>query len=82
MQQHYNKNIHYMGYVIGLKVLLKVKHYNTGENKKLAPRVTWTIVEKLPNGVTFRIENWFIKPNSHLMRHHAARRVTVRQKHM
>ena len=59
MQQHYNKNIRYIDYAIGQKVWLKVKHYKTGENRKLAPRRDgpWTIVEKLPNGVNFCIEN-------------------------
>ena len=59
MQQHYNKKIRYIDYIVGQKVWLKVKHYKTGENRKLAPRRVgpWTIVEKLPNGVNFRIEN-------------------------
>ena len=59
MQQHYNKKIRYIDYMVGQKVWLKAKHYKTGENRKLAPRRDgpWTIVEKLPNGVNFRIEN-------------------------
>ena len=59
MQQHYNKNVRYIDYIAGQKVWLKVKHYKTGENRKLAPRRDgpWTIVEKLPNGVNFRIED-------------------------
>ena len=38
---------------------LKVKHYKTGENRKLAPRRDgqWTIISKLPNSVNFQIEN-------------------------
>ena len=59
MQQHYNKNIRYIDYAIGQKVWLKVKHYKTGENRRLEPRRHGprTIVEKLPNGVNFCIEN-------------------------
>ena len=59
MQQHYNKNIRYIDYLVGQKVWLKVKHYKTGEHRKLAPRRDgpWTVIEQLPNGVNFRIEN-------------------------
>ena len=59
MQKHYNKNNRYIDYVVGQKVWLKVKHYKIGENRKLAPRRDgpWTIVEKLSNGVNFRIKN-------------------------
>ena len=58
-QQHYYKNIRYVDYIVGQKVWLKVKHYKTGEHRKLAPRRDgpWTVIEKLPNGVNFRIEN-------------------------
>ena len=36
---------------------LKVKHYKTGENRKLSPcrNGPWLVIEKLPNGVNFRI---------------------------
>ena len=58
MQQHYNK-IRYIDYIVGQKVCLKVKHYKTGKNRKLAPQRDgpWTIIETLPYGVNFRIEN-------------------------
>ena len=38
---------------------VKLKHYKTGESRKLSPRRTgpWTIVEKLPNGVNFKVSN-------------------------
>ena len=59
MQKQYNKNIRFHDYHIGEKVWLKTKYYKTGENKKLSPRRNGprTIVEKLPNGLNFRIEN-------------------------
>eukprot|EP00795_Rhopilema_esculentum_P011292 gene11292-biopygen11554 len=46
-------------YIRGAKVWLKVKYYKTGENRKLAPRRRgpWTVLQKLPNGVNFKIEN-------------------------
>ena len=59
MQKQYNKNIRFNDYESGQQVWLKVKHYKTGENRKLAPRRSgpWTVVRKLPNGVNFEIEN-------------------------
>ena len=38
---------------------MKVKFYKTGENRKLAPRYSgpWTVLQKLPNGVNFEINN-------------------------
>ena len=59
MQKHYNRNVRFHTYKTGQNVWLKVKHYKTGENRKLAPRRDgpWTIVQKLPNGVNFEIEN-------------------------
>ena len=59
MQQQYNRNLRFIDYAVGQKVWLKVKHYKTGENRKLAPRRDgpWTVLEKLPNGVSFKIEN-------------------------
>ena len=59
MQEQYNKNLRFIDYTVGQKVWVKVKHYKTGENRKLAPRRDgpWTIVDKLPNGVNFRVEN-------------------------
>ena len=59
MQQQYNTNIRFNNYVNGQKVWLKVKHYKTGENRKLAPRRNgpWVVVRKLPNGVNFEIAN-------------------------
>ena len=57
--QQYNQNLRVNNYKNGDKVWLKVKYYKTGENRKLAPRRggPWTVVEKLPNGVNFRIRN-------------------------
>ncbi len=59
MQEQYNRGIRFHDYAVGQNVWLKVKHYKTGENRKLAPRRDgpWTIVQKLPNGVNFKIEN-------------------------
>ena len=59
MQQQYNTNLRFVDYEPNQKVWLKVKHYKTGENRKLAPRRTgpWNVIRKLPNGVNFRIEN-------------------------
>ena len=59
MMRQYNQNLRVIDYKTGDKVWLKVKYYKTGENRKLAPRRggPWTIVEKLPNGVNFRIRN-------------------------
>ena len=59
MQQHYNKHLRFHDYSAGAFAWLKVKHYKTGENRKLAPRRDgpWKIVQKLPNGVNFEIEN-------------------------
>ena len=59
MQRHYNKNIHFNNYCEGQKVWLKTKHYKSGENRKLAPHRNepWIVLQKLPNGVNFRVEN-------------------------
>ena len=59
MQKHYNKNLCFTDYTPGQQVWLKVKHYKTGENRKLAPRRdgSWTIVNKLPNVVNLTIRN-------------------------
>ena len=59
MQQQYNRNLRFTNYVAGQQVWLKKKHYKTGENRKLAPRREgpWTVLEKLPNGVNFKIIN-------------------------
>ena len=47
-----------MDYIVGQKVWLKVKHYKTGQTRKLAPLNDgpWTIVENLPNGAYFCFE--------------------------
>ena len=39
--------------------MLKRKYYKTGESRKLSSRKTgpWEIIEKLSNGVNFRIKN-------------------------
>ena len=58
MQKQYNRNLRVFDYKKGQKVWLKVKHYKTGENRKLTPRRRgpWTVVDKLPNGVNFKIK--------------------------
>ena len=59
MQRQYNTKLRFIDYGRGQKVWLKVKHYKTGEDRKLAPRRTgpWKVIQKLPNGVNFEIEN-------------------------
>ena len=59
MQKQYNKNICFHNYHAGEKVWLRTKYFKTGENKKLSPRRNgpWTVVECLPNGLNFRIQN-------------------------
>eukprot|EP00794_Sanderia_malayensis_P011538 gene11536-biopygen9207 len=59
MPKQYNQGIRFTNYTVGQAVWLKVKHYKTGENRKLAPRHDgpWTILEKLPNGVNFKVVN-------------------------
>ena len=59
MQQQYNTNIRFNDYKSGDNVWLKTKHYKSGESRKLSPRRNspWQILEKLPNGVNFRIIN-------------------------
>ena len=59
MQKQYNKNLNFNDFKPGDRAWLKKKHYKTGENRKLSPRKTgpFTIIEKLPNGVNFRIKN-------------------------
>ena len=58
MVTRYNRNIRFHDYLPGERVWLKADVINAGENK-LAPKRSgpWTIVEKMPNGVTFRISN-------------------------
>ena len=55
----HNKNLRFFDYKAGEKVWLKMKHYKSGENRKLSPRQSgpWTVMEKLPNGVNFCIVN-------------------------
>ena len=59
MKKQYDKNIRFHDYEEGSKVWLKVKHYKSGETRKLSPRRggPWTVIEKLPNGVNFKIRN-------------------------
>ena len=58
MPRHYNKHLRYHDYKIGQRMWMKVKYYKTGENRKLSPRrgEPWLIVDKLPNGVKFKIK--------------------------
>ena len=57
MMTQYNKNIRCFDYSPGEKVWIRKKHYKPGENRKLAPRYAgpYHIVEKMPNGVNYRI---------------------------
>ena len=57
MMSQYNKNLRFHNHVPGTKVWLKTKYVKSGENK-LAPKRTgpWTVIEKMPNGVNFRIQ--------------------------
>ena len=57
MQKQYDKRLNVFDHEPGDKVWLKTKHFKAGESRKLSPRRTgpWTIVEKLPNGVNFRV---------------------------
>ena len=59
MQRHYNKKICFIDYCEGQKVWLKTKRYKPGENRELAPcrNGPWIALQKLPNGVNFRIGN-------------------------
>ena len=59
MQQQYNRNLRFIDHSEGQQVWLKVKHYKTGEDRKLAPRRDgpWKIISKLTNDVNFQIEN-------------------------
>ena len=59
MQKQYNKHIRFNDYTIGDKVWVKMKHYKTGESRKLSPRRNgpWTITEILPNGLNFKVVN-------------------------
>ena len=58
MLSRYNKNLRFRDYLPGTRVWLKSDVIKSGENK-LAPKRTgpWTIIKKMPTGVTFQIEN-------------------------
>ena len=58
MMSQYNKGVRFFNYEPGAKVWLKTDIIKGGENK-LAPKRTgpWCVVQKMPNGVTFRITN-------------------------
>ena len=57
MQAQYNKNIRFHDYWEGDRVWLSVKYYKTGENRNLSPRRRgpWTVLQKLPDGLNFKI---------------------------
>ena len=57
--QHYNTNLHFNKLANGQHIWLKVKHYKTGENRKLAfhRNGPWVVVRKVPHGVNVEIEN-------------------------
>ena len=59
MQTQCNKNIRFNDYQPGDKVWVKLKHYKTGESRKLSPRRSgpWTVIQKLPSGVNFKVKN-------------------------
>ena len=59
MMKQYSINIKFYNYKAGEKVLVKRKTFKPGENRKIAPRKAgpWTIVEKMSNGVNFKVEN-------------------------
>ena len=56
-KKQYDTNVNYQDLKIGDKVLEKT--VDIGESRKLSPRKTgpWSILNKMPNGVTFLIEN-------------------------
>ena len=58
MKRNYDKSVQLNEYNVGDQVWLRKKCYKAGESKKLSPRRTgpWTILEKLPNGVNFKIK--------------------------
>ena len=57
MQKQYNKRLNVFDHKPGEKVWMTTKYFKTGESRKLSPRRSgpWTIIEKLPNGVNFRV---------------------------
>ena len=59
MVKQYNKNVHVIKYALNDKVWLHKTAFKKGENAKLSPRRTgpWKVIEVLPNGVSFRIED-------------------------
>ena len=59
MMKQDNKNIRFHNYADGDNVWLKIKHFKTGESRKLSPRRNgpWIVIKKLPNGVNFEIRN-------------------------
>ena len=59
MLKQYNKNIRFHNYMDGEKAWLKVKHFRTGETRKLSPRCDgpWIVLRKMHNGVNFKIKN-------------------------
>ena len=70
MLRQYNRNIRYHDYAIRQLVWLKVRYYKTGETRKLSPwrDGPWVTVEKLPNGVNFKIRN--VKTKESKIVHH------------
>ena len=58
MLSRYNQNLRFYDYQPGKKVWLKTDSIKSRENK-LAPKRTgpWSILQKMPNGVTFQIRN-------------------------
>ena len=65
---------------MGDQAWLKKKYYKTGENRKLSPRKTgpWTIIDKMPNGVNFRVRN-NASGQTQIVHHD---RLTPRKKHV
>ena len=59
MLEQYNKNIRFNDYKKGEEVWMKIKHFKTGETRKLAPRRNgpWIVLRKMPNGVNLEVKN-------------------------
>ena len=59
MRKQYNKGLRVIEYKPGDSVWMAARYFKSGESRKLSPRRNgpWTIVEKLSNGVNFRVRN-------------------------
>ena len=59
MQKQYNKRLRVMDYKSGDRVWMTTRFFKSVESRKLSPRRNgpWTILERLPNGVNFRVRH-------------------------